>query len=818
MSKPLILIADDDEFVRLIYRNALAEAGYETVEAADGAAALANFTDLRPQLVLLDLVMPIKDGFTACREIRSLEGNQYTPVLMITSCDDLESIHRAFEAGATDFITKPINPELLVYRVHYMLRASHSIKSLATSEAILANSQRVAQIGHWEWNPLQGTFWGSKEACRILGLENVSQILPFESFLAVVYAADRVKVELAMKPECIDNTPCKLEFRIKRPDSDLRLVRLLGQADDISLGRASKMVGTLQDISEKKQLEEQYSIIKKAIDSLPIGITITDVHGKIIYSNPAEAEIHGYTVEEIENKYAHVLAPAELRQTVMPEDLYRFGTWKRESINIRKNGVRFPVQLSSIAIKNSEGDYLGVVSACEDISRRKDIEEKLYQLAYFDTLTGLPNRQTFLDRLQQALASANREKSRVGLLFIDLDNFKDINDTKGHCFGDKLLQEVAERLAGHMRRSDTLARIGGDEFTVVMTMMENQESTANTAQRILSLFSQPFKVEGQLVFIGVSIGIALFPDDGIDAEILLQCADMALYQAKSEGKHNYTYYSREMNEKNVRRMAFENSLHHALERQEFSLQYQPQWDLLTGRIVGAEALLRWQSPELNYISPAEFVNLAEKSGQIIELGHWVLRAACTKAWHWAKSGYPELMVAVNISGKQLKHPDFMKSIAQLIQETRINPERLELEFTESILMEKSEQIINALKNLKKLGVQLSIDEFGMGYSSLSYLRHFHIDKIKIDRSFITNVLRDDDDAKIVRSIIYMAHSLDLKVVAVGVENKEQLQFLADCQCDLAQGFYLSVPMDSGELDLNLKRIKEDTGISIGTET
>jgi diguanylate cyclase (GGDEF)-like protein/PAS domain S-box-containing protein len=686
--KPLILIVDDDQFMLHTFQNVLEPAGFLTAVAADGTSAIAAYQDRQPDLVLLDLIMPGKDGFATCRDILNLPGGKYTPILMVTSQEDTGTIHRAFEAGATDFIAKPINAELLVYRIRYMLRASRSMKKLAKSE-------------------------------------------------------DRLR------------------------------------------------------------------LLKEAVDCLPIGITISDIHGKVIYSNPTEAEMHGYTIEELIGKEARELAPQGLRKKFVPEKLNNIGLWRRESINVRKNGEEFPVQLSSIAVRSGgEGRYLGIVTACEDISSRKEAEQKIRHLAYYDTLTGLPNRGTFLDRLNRALALAHRENRRVALLFLDLDNFKDVNDTQGHDFGDKLLSEAARRLAGCMRESDTLARLGGDEFVVVLTSVNNQESAASAAQRILSVFSRPFSLEGRQIHSSASIGIALYPDDGVDADSLYKAADTAMYHAKAEGKANFRFFSNDMNQQIMRRVALENSLRLGLENREFFLHYQPLWNLQTAGMVGAEVLLRWKSADFGLMPPSEFISLAENSGLILGMGEWVLRTACTQARMWELAGHRGMKVAVNISGLQFRQPDFLETIGRIIKETDAAPTSLEFEFTESVIMEHADRAINTLRALKKMGLQLSIDDFGTGYSSLSYLKHFPIDRIKIDRSFVADVATNQDDAAIVKAIISLAHSLNLKVVAEGVESSDQLSFLAATNCNEAQGFYLGVPMQAEELSARLRDVRQ----------
>lgn len=680
--RPVILVVDDDQLMRVMLRDTLTTAGFDVTLAEDGDIALHLFTSSRPDLVLLDLVMPGKDGCETCRDLRTLPKGQHTHVLMMTCLDNADSIHHAFEAGATDFIAKPLNLELLVHRVRYMLRASQSVNRLAKNQARL-------------------------------------------------------------------------------------------------------------------------EMLKVAVDNLPIGITFSDVNGIIIYSNPAEAQMHGYEVSELIGKEARKFSTSDRSRPMNAEQLRECGVWRRESVNVRKNGEKFAAQLTSIPVRDSDASYLGIIATCEDISHRKAAEEKIHQLAYYDVVTGLPNRSMFLERLHQALSHAQRDRDKVNLIFLDLDNFKDVNDTQGHDVGDKLLRSVAERLSACLRDSDVLARLGGDEFVVVCPSMDTQESVATVVQRLLAIFTDPFEIEGRQLYTSASIGIAVYPDDSLDASTLFRCADTAMYQAKNDGRAQFRFFSPELNQKIIQRVALENSLRKGLEKQEFFLHYQPLWDIKTARMSAVEVLLRWQSSDYGLMLPSTFISLLEDSGLIKSVGEWVLRKACIQMREWTMEGNRELKMAVNISGKQLKHPNFLEMLTTIIQETGIDPTNLELEFTESIIMENVENTVEIFRRLKEMGIQLSIDDFGTGYSSLNYLKHFPIDRIKIDKSFVDDVNHNESDAAIIQAIVSMAQSLSLRVVAEGVENSDQLHRLTTLGCDEVQGFYLAMPMHAKALAENL---------------
>ncbi|HBA89357.1 MAG TPA: hypothetical protein DCZ75_15630 [Geobacter sp.] len=555
-------------------------------------------------------------------------------------------------------------------------------------------------------------------------------------------------------------------------------------------------------MTELQQDEDRLRMLKEAIDSLPIsaGITISNLDGKIVYANDAECEMHGYQPGELLGRDARILAPPPGGPPAPRLDPARIGLWKRECLNVRKDGAEFPVQLTSTPIRSAGGRCLGVITASEDITHRKDCERRIEHLAYYDTTTHLPNRTLLMDRLHQALALARRERRTLALLFLDLDNFKDLNNTRGHEVGDKFLQEVARRLSGAVCGSDTLARLGGDEFVVVVNSEE--KAAAAVAERLQALFGEPFLIDGEEIYGSTSIGIALYPGDGCDVETLFRCADAAMYQAKSHGKGGYQFFSREMNQSNMRRVALENGMRQGLARGEFFLHYQPQWELENSTTTGAEALLRWESAEFGTVCPDEFIPIAESSGFIFELGEMVLREACLMAAGWGEA-CRDLKVAVNISGRQFRQPDFLQTVARIVAETGVRPSSLELEFTESVIMERADNNIDSLQALKRMGVRLSIDDFGTGYSSLNYLKHFPIDAIKIDRSFIAEVT-NGDDAAIADAIISMAHSLKLRVVAEGVENAAQLDFLSERRCDEAQGYYFARPMPAPDFKAFLR--------------
>ena len=427
-----------------------------------------------------------------------------------------------------------------------------------------------------------------------------------------------------------------------------------------------------------------------------------------------------------------------------------------------------------------------------DIDDRKEAEERVQFLAYYDALTGLPNRTLLRDRLAKAFAGARRQKYKVALLFLDLDRFKDINDSLGHSVGDLLLQEVAERLRRWGREQDTVARIGGDEFLIMLTHVNHISDAAVAAERLMDAMAAEFVVQDRSLSIGCSVGISIFPEHGMEADDLMKNADAAMYSAKEAGRNNFRFYTEDMNVQAVERLTLESSLRLALDKKELFLVYQPQMEMVTGKITGLEALLRWQHPQLGLVPPDKFIRIAENSGLIVQIGEWVLRTACAQARKWQDEGLPAVTVAVNVSAVQFRQEDFSELIRRVLQETGLAPEYLEL--TESLLLSSADVTFSVLQRLKRMGLKLAIDDFGTGYSSFSYLRQFQVSKLKIDRSFVRDVAVNPDDAAITAAIISMAKSLNLKVIAEGVENESQMSFLRAHQCDEIQGYYFSKPL------------------------
>ncbi len=548
---------------------------------------------------------------------------------------------------------------------------------------------------------------------------------------------------------------------------------------------------------ERRQADAQMRQLSSAVEQTADAVVITDRHGVIQYVNPAYEQITGYPLKEVLGKNASVVKSGEhgkgfyeeLWRTVVAGQVFR-----GVMVNRKKDGSLYYEEKTITPLKDAGGNIVRFVSTGKDITQRLQSEERLHHLAHHDPLTGLPNRLLLQDRLKQAMLEAGQNDRLVAVMFLDLDRFKTINDTLGHDIGDALLKTVAERLAICLRPGDTVSRLGGDEFTLILANVAHVDDVTRVAQKILDQFISPFRIGGRDLFVSPSIGITLYPLDEKLPENLLKDADVAMYRAKELGGNRLQFYTPELNLRAARRLELETGLRQALERQEFILHYQPLVDMRTGRIRGMEALLRWQHPEFGLIPPLDFIPLAEEIGLIIPIGEWVLKTACAQIQAWHKTGFPTLQVAVNLSSKQLRDKNLIAAVRQALAESGIEPRYLDLELTESVLMQDMEQATTILKELKAVGISFSLDDFGTGYSSLSYLKRFPIDYLKIDRSFVRDITTDPVGAGLVKAIIAMANVLRIKVIAEGVETYEQLDFLRSHGCDITQGYFCSKPL------------------------
>ena len=549
------------------------------------------------------------------------------------------------------------------------------------------------------------------------------------------------------------------------------------------------------------------SLARKVIEASLDGIMILDGTNQIEFVNPAFTRMTGYPPEEIIGRNPNILKSGHHDAGFyqhMYETLNKQDYWQGEIWNRRKNGEIFPEWLTINVIRDDEGAISQYAAIFSDITERKKTEERIKNLAYFDVLTALPNRRLFTDRLQIAIANAHRHGHLMAIMFLDLDLFKRINDSLGHGIGDQVLIETAARLGHCIREGDTVARLGGDEFTILLPEIEHIEDAAKLAERLIAHVRQPFIIDEHELYVTTSIGIAVYPDDGQTVEALIKNADTAMYRAKDLGRNSFQLYTAAMNARSFERLTMESSLRHAVTRGEFRLVYQVKVDMTTGRMSGVEALVRWHHPEMGLVSPVDFIPLAEDMGVISEIGEWVLREACTQCKHWHDLGLPPVRIAVNVSALQFRETKVPEVVARALRDTGLAPQFLELELTETVLMQRVEEVVVVLKELRAMGIRISIDDFGTGYSSLSYLKRMPIDALKVDRSFVNDIFGEDDQvtdegAEIVSTIINLAHNLKLKAIAEGVETAAQAAFLQSKGCDEVQGFLISRPVSGEDL-------------------
>lgn len=691
--RPIVLHVDDDIASLMMAEGALEDAGFDVIQASDGHQAIDRFKTHEPDLIIMDAVMPVMDGFEAISGIRQMVSGAHVPILMITGLDDLDSITRAYDEGATDFLTKPINFFILPHRVQYMLRSKHTADALRSSQAKLDNAQRIARLGNWEWSLNSDTLTWSREFGRVLGVANAAELVHWHEFLQHMDETDRHNVRLIADQSIEDCQPFNVEFSVSgAAHAGVRRIRLEAEPHSQDGEQCTHMLGTIQDITE-----------------------------------------------------------------------------------------------------------------------RIDAQRQIHTLAYYDLVTGLPNRAQLNEQLRYTLKMARRNDTRFGLLFLDLDHFKQVNDTLGHDAGDELLKQVSSRLSEVIRDSDlvaagvagnqepdsqhTVARLGGDEFVVLLGQINRAEDAARVAERIAQSVSCPYSIGDNTVSVTTTIGISVYPTDGVTSDALMKNADVAMYHAKESGRNGYQFYSRQIHEQAMARFSLEGDLRSAIENEQLTIVYQPKLNIASGLLSGIEALVRWEHPTRGNVSPADFISLAEETGLILPLGRWVLRQACAQMQQWIVAGMSPLSIAVNCSSVQFTRSDMIQDINEAIEYSQLDPRLLEIELTESLLLQDIESGIRILRSMKSLGIQVAIDDFGTGFSSLSYLKRLPVDKLKIDRSFVKDLCVDSGDVAIVSAIITLSHNLNLTVVAEGVETPQQYEILRGFNCNEVQGYLIGHPMD-----------------------
>lgn len=684
-------------------------------------------------------------------------------------------------------------------------RLSDEVEERQLAEERLIESHLIAKLGYWEWLQDRGQFWCSKSLQSIL-LTQVSMPETVEAFLHSVHPADRNEINKRLRQILNDLTETELDFRLSTPQGSYRHIHLISHVVADSSGSAKRIAGICQDITEQKSIESSLTKLSSAITHSGSSVLITDVLGSIEYANPKYIETTGFDAQALIGQQPELLSrkwiPADKYEALW-QSILSGHHWRGELQSRRKDGSMFWSLVSISPIHNEYGELTHFVIVCEDVTELKDAHARMEQLALYDELTGLPNRRFFFRELSRLLEQDVVERPAVVML-LDLDYFKTVNDTQGHSAGDQLLIEVAKRLIDALHDDDIAARLGGDEFAILLHQVDGVDQVEVVAKRILQAISEPFLINSHEIQISTSLGMAWLPKDGQTPEALLKHADLAMYQAKALGRNQFRFFTESLHAQLQTYISFSREMPKALDTGEFMLVFQPQVDLITGNICSAEALVRWQHPEKGLVSPADFIPIAEETGFIVPLGRWIFAESCRALVQLTRAECPDLRLAINLSSRQFKDPHLLTMIRDTLKLYHIDPARIELEITESLLMQDIDLAIKTLSELQVLGVTVAIDDFGIGYSSFNYLKTLPINVLKVDREFIKDIPEHLDDMEITAAIISMAHRLNMKVVAEGIETPVQRVFLEEHHCDIGQGYLFSKPVPLPELITQLK--------------
>jgi diguanylate cyclase (GGDEF)-like protein/PAS domain S-box-containing protein len=686
-------------------------------------------------------------------------------------------------------------------------------QALSKSEARLALALKASELGLWDWN-LQTDEVHHTQLKELLGLEPEYITAMLSHLTPRLHPQDLPALKRALVEHLKGRSEdYQIEYRIRHGDGHWVWIEDRGRAVERSAsGRVLRMVGTRRNISVSKELEQQRQLAATVFEAASEGIVIFDPHYALLAANQAFTRITGFNIEDMLGRNVVDLPcsrDARRHYPVIRQALKQHGTWQGELVEARANGELYPQWLQLSIVRDSRGSVSHIVGFFADLSARRESEERMRYLTHYDELTGLANRSLFRERLQEAQQRVRQGGRRsLALLHIDLDRFKLLNDSLGHDIADQLLQKMARRLINALPEANTIARLSGDEFAVLFDAYGNLSSLARMATRLSAKLRLPQTIEGHELVVSASIGISLLPDNARDVSTLVSQANMAMQHAKHLGGNNFQFYTDSLQASTLERLQLENQLRKALEEQQLKVFYQPKLCLASGRLKAAEALVRWDHPAMGRVPPGHFIGLAEETGLIGPIGEFVLRQACWQACEWQRQGLAPIRVSVNLSVHQLRQGKLVSLVRQVLEETGLAPEYLELELTESQLLDSVEHIIATFQQLRDLGVKLAIDDFGTGYSSLSYLKRIPVDYVKIDQAFIRGLEEGGEDAAITRAIIAMAHGLSLKVVAEGVERQGQLEFLKAERCDELQGYLISRPVEAEDLAA-LLRANED---------
>lgn len=784
-----LLVEDNLQDILLIDHMLREGMGDEVVihKADTFAKGLDILKNQKADVIIIDLYLPDSAGVETYYQISIQHAD--IPIIVLTGDSDHELAVRVMQAGAQDYFVKgQVRGEALVRSIRFAIERKHAGQQFSVF-------RRFAEAAGYGFgiSDIQGSIvYVNRSLCRILGETSPDSAVGKN---VIQYYPDNKKDELKNRiiPIVLEKGQWVGTIEILGADLKIRqtIQNIIVVKDENN--NPTHLGNVLIDITESKKHEETLRKLSMAVEQSPASVIITDHNGTIEYVNPKFIEVTGYSFDDVVGKNPRILKSGyttdeqykRLWKTIAAGE-----EWRGEFYNKKKNGELFWEYASISPIKDAQGIITHFIASKEDVTKRKEFEKRLVHQANFDSLTDLPNRILAFDRVSQAMSRAKRERQSVAVMFIDLDQFKKVNDTLGHSIGDELLIKAAHRLIASVRQSDTVARLGGDEFLVILPDLDAMTHSTVVAQKILESFSEAFVLGNNEVFVTASIGISIYPNDGTDPHVLLRNADAAMYKAKEDSRNTFRFFTQEMNEKAIERMAMEAHLRHVLERGELFLEYQPILNQ-KGFVTGAEALLRWKSYEFGVVYPQQFIPLAEETGFIKPIGAWVLGVACKQMKIWQSQFEMPLRITVNVSARQFKGGDFIDTISWALHESRLAPETLELEITEGLLMDIDPQTTKIIEDINAMGVRLSIDDFGTGYSSLIYLNKFPFQTLKIDRNFVAELNKNSKNTAVCSAIIAMAHSLGLMVISEGVETEEQLKVLQRYKCDWFQGYLFS---------------------------
>ncbi len=787
-----ILIVEDEKIVALDLKRRLTKLGYQvTGMAASGNKALALVNQELPNIVLMDIhIQGDIDGVEAAAMLQKIYS---VPIIYLTAYSEEKTLFRAKTTKPYGYLLKPFSDRELHIIIQVSLERYASDILLKKNEQHFRLALEAARLGTWEiTQDSHEVFMGKSPQ------GNLRPIPDWKSFFHVIHENDQSKVSAFInRLRSEKGTVAEIEFRVNSGTDKDYWYKLYGKSFSNSNQGKHQIVGVLQETTENRRARDQLAQAATVFECAAEGIIILNKDKRFDYANSAFYQITEFQQEDLEREELPFLT-----RHFLNEDIYdtiwqacnNHGHWQGEVTTFKKNKERMNAWLNIGLIPAEADTEQQFVVMISDITTIRETEKQLSHIAYYDSLTNLPNRMLIMDRLKQALAKAARECSILGVLFIDLDNFKRVNDTLGHNNGDTLLYLASQRMLAVLRQSDTLGRLSGDEFIVIVTNAESYDALGTVAEKILENLSSPAVIiENMEIVPSCSIGISVHPDHSIHPDELVQMADTAMYEAKNKGRNNYAFYHPSLTQKAVHHLTRERELYHALAKNQFLLYYQPQFSPAKRKITGVEALIRWQHPVKGLLSPAEIIPIAETSRLIVEMGNWILTEACRQLNQWRADGFCDLRIAVNISIRQLSDKNLQQFIAELLQQYSLPAHLLELEVTESCL--QGELIhINCLEQLESLGIPISIDDFGTSYSCLSSLKNLPIKRLKIDQSFVKGIPYDNNDCAIAAAILALAQKLNLRVIAEGIETLDQANFLTNLGCDELQGYLLSKPV------------------------